>query len=51
MGCKAKLVTGDTTKIEDIERAIAAATSPLKGTGQMSMVVANENSTRMSHEE
>ncbi|KAL8376833.1 hypothetical protein RB595_007791 [Gaeumannomyces hyphopodioides] len=51
MGCKAKLVAGDVTKLEDVERAMAAATLPLKGVVQMSMVVANENYTRMSHDE
>jgi acyl carrier protein len=51
MGCTAKLVAGDTTKIEDVEKAIAAATFPLKGIVQMSMVVANENFSRMSHQE
>ncbi|KAK3317264.1 putative polyketide synthase [Cercophora scortea] len=51
MGCTAKLVAGDATKLEDVERAIAAATNPLKGVVQMSMVVANENFTRMSHSE
>ncbi|RMZ82891.1 hypothetical protein DV737_g1950, partial [Chaetothyriales sp. CBS 132003] len=51
MGCTAKLVAGDTTKLEDVERAIAAATLPLRGIVQMSMVIANENFTRMSHAE
>jgi acyl carrier protein len=51
MGCTAKLVAGDTTKIEDVNRAIATAKLPLKGIVQMSMVVANENFARMSHEE
>lgn len=51
MGCTAKLVAGDVTKQEDVERAILAATHPLKGIVQMSMVVSNENFSRMSYDE
>ncbi|KAE8413499.1 hypothetical protein BDV36DRAFT_304027 [Aspergillus pseudocaelatus] len=51
MGCAVKLVSGDTTKLEDVKKAIGAATYPLKGIVQMSMVVANENFTRMSFDE
>ncbi|EFE31625.1 polyketide synthase, putative [Trichophyton benhamiae CBS 112371] len=51
MGCAVKLVSGDTTKLEDVHRAIAAATYPMKGIVQMSMVVANENFTKMSFDE
>ncbi|KAH1426141.1 hypothetical protein KXW31_006867 [Aspergillus fumigatus] len=51
MGCAVRLVSGDTTKLADVQRAIAAATYPLKGIVQMSMVVANENFTRMSFAE
>ncbi|KAM4058125.1 KR domain-containing protein [Hirsutella rhossiliensis] len=51
MGCAVKLVSGDVTKLADVERAMAAADSPLKGIVQMSMVVANENFARMSYDE
>lgn len=51
MGCVARLVAGDVTQIEDVRRAIAAASFPLKGIVQMSMVVSNENFSRMSHQE
>ncbi|KNG85249.1 putative polyketide synthase [Aspergillus nomiae NRRL 13137] len=51
MGCAVKLVSGDTTKLEDVKKAIGAATSPLKGIVQMSMVVANENFTRMTFDD
>ncbi|KJF61407.1 polyketide synthase [Coccidioides immitis RS] len=51
MGCTVKLASGDTTKLKDVERAISAATYPLKGVVQMSMVVANENFTKMSYDE
>jgi NAD(P)-dependent dehydrogenase (short-subunit alcohol dehydrogenase family)/acyl carrier protein len=51
MGCAIKLVSGDVTKLEDVKRAVAAATYPLKGVVQMSMVVANENFTKMSFDE
>ncbi|KAJ9252219.1 hypothetical protein DTO207G8_4834 [Paecilomyces variotii] len=51
MGCSVRLVSGDVTKLEDVNEAIAAAAYPLKGIVQMSMVVANENYTRMSFSE
>ncbi|KAH9827374.1 Polyketide synthase [Teratosphaeria destructans] len=50
MGCTAKLVAGDVCKIEDVRMAMAAASFPLKGIVQMTMVVANENFTRMSRQ-
>lgn len=51
MGCSVKLASGDATKFEDVNKAIAAATYPLKGIVQMSMVVSNENYTKMSFSE
>ncbi|EQL01609.1 Beta-ketoacyl synthase [Ophiocordyceps sinensis CO18] len=51
MGCTAKLVSGDVTKLEDVQRAIAAARHPLKGIVHMSMVVADQNFTKMSFQE
>ncbi|KAJ5385785.1 polyketide synthase [Penicillium cosmopolitanum] len=51
MGCSVKLVSGDATKFEDVNKAIASATYPLKGIVQMSMVVSNENYTKMSFSE
>lgn len=51
MGCVAKLVAGDVTKVEDVHKAVAAASFPLKGIVQMSMVVSNENFSRMNHQE
>ncbi len=39
MGCAVKLVQGDITKLEDVERAIAEATHPLKSVIQMFMVL------------
>lgn len=51
MGCSVKLVSGDATRFEDVKRAIAAATYSLKGIVQMSMVVSNENYTKMSFSE
>ncbi|KLU86297.1 hypothetical protein MAPG_05312 [Magnaporthiopsis poae ATCC 64411] len=51
VGRKAELVAGDTAKIGDVERSIAAETLLLEGAVRMSMVAANENYTRMSHEE
>lgn len=51
MGCTAKLVSGDVTELEDVQRAIAAARHPLKGIVHMSMVVADQNFTKMSFQE
>ena len=51
MGCGVKLVRGDVTKLEDVKRAIVAATHPLKGILQMSMVLAVENFTKMTFDE
>ncbi|KAL8826449.1 MAG: hypothetical protein Q9191_003792 [Dirinaria sp. TL-2023a] len=51
MECDVKLIRGDVTKLDDVERAIAAATHPLKGILQMSMVLANENFSKMSFDE
>lgn len=51
MGCTVKLVAGDVTKLEDVEKSVFGATHPLKGIVQMSMVVSNENFRRMSYDE
>ncbi|KAI0193448.1 fatty acid synthase S-acetyltransferase [Astrocystis sublimbata] len=51
MGCSVKLVKGDVTKLEDVDEAIAAATTPLKGIIQMSMVLRDQNFESMSFEE
>ncbi|KAG5918681.1 hypothetical protein E4U53_004073, partial [Claviceps sorghi] len=51
MGCVVRLHSGDVTRLEDVQGAISAASNPLRGIVQMSMVVANENFTKMSHEQ
>lgn len=51
MGCAVKLVQGDVTKLEDVERAVAEATHPLKGVIQMSMVLRDQNFSKMTFNE
>ena len=51
MGCDVRLVRGDVTKLSDVKGAIAAATHPLKGILQMSMVLAVENFTKMTFDD
>ena len=48
MGCDVKLVQGNVTKLDDVARAVAAATHPLKGVVQMSMVLRDQNFTNMT---
>ena len=51
MGCEVKLVQGDVTKLEDVKRAVAEATHPLKGVIQMSMVLRDQNFSKMTFDE
>ena len=51
MECDVTLVRGDVAKLDDVKRAITAATHPLKGVLQMSMVLRNENFTKMTFDE
>ena len=51
MGCTVKLVQGDVTNPKDVERAIANATYPLKGVIQMSMVLRDQNFSKMTFDE
>ena len=51
MGCDVKLVCGDVSKLDDVTRAVAAATRPLKGVIQMSMVLRDQNFTNMTFNE
>ncbi|XXG98856.1 hypothetical protein Hte_005186 [Hypoxylon texense] len=48
MGCEAKFVQGDVTIPDDVARAVAAASSPLKGVIQMSMVLRDQNFEAMT---
>ncbi|CAH0054501.1 unnamed protein product [Clonostachys solani] len=47
-GCHVQLVAGDVTKPEDVVRAITAASLPLKGILQLSMVLRDENFESMT---
>lgn len=51
MGCVVKLHRGDVTKLEDVEGAISAASHPVKGIVQMTMVLADGNFTQMSYQQ
>lgn len=51
MGCDVKLVRGSVTEVRDVTRAIQAASHPLKGIIQMSMVVHDRNFTVMTYDE
>ena len=51
MGCDVKLVSGDVSKLDDVARAVATATHPLKGVVQMSMVLRDQNFTNMTFDE
>lgn len=51
MGCTVKLVQGDVTNPKDVEAAIAEATHPLKGVIQMSMVLRDQNFSKMTFDE
>ncbi|RYO74620.1 hypothetical protein DL764_010773 [Monosporascus ibericus] len=51
MGCDVKLIRGDVTVSEDVTRAVAAATLPLKGVIQMSMVLRDQNFESMTLDE
>ncbi|KXT04055.1 hypothetical protein AC578_4908 [Pseudocercospora eumusae] len=51
MGCAVKLVAGDVTKVEDVEKALSLASHPVKGVVQMSMVLRDQNFKNMSFED
>ncbi|ETS84328.1 hypothetical protein PFICI_02353 [Pestalotiopsis fici W106-1] len=51
MGCSVTLVRGSVTDIQDVSRAVEASRYPLKGIIQMSMVIRDENFSRMSIED
>lgn len=48
MGCQVQLVQGSVTDSEDVTRAVKGATRPLKGILQMSMVLRDENFSKMT---
>ena len=51
MGCDVQLVQGSVTDREDVARAIEGATHPVKGILQMSMVLRDENFSKMTIEQ
>lgn len=51
MGCQVQLVQGSVTNPEDVTRALEKATHPLKGILQMSMVLRDENFSKMTHDQ
>lgn len=51
MGCEVRLVRGDVCELADVERAMAAATRPLRGVVQMSMVLRDQNLSAMAFAE
>jgi aryl carrier-like protein/NAD(P)-dependent dehydrogenase (short-subunit alcohol dehydrogenase family) len=51
MGCSVKLIGGDITNVEDVDRAIKAASLPLKGVLQMTMVLRDQNFESMTFQE
>lgn len=48
MGCHVYAIRGSVINVEDVTRAVAAAKYPLKGILQMSMVLSDENFSKMS---
>ncbi|KAJ5675621.1 polyketide synthase [Penicillium macrosclerotiorum] len=51
MGCRADFIQGDVTNLDDVTRAVAQARGHLKGILQMSMVLSDQNFTRMTLKE
>ena len=50
-GCEMHIVAGDVTKLEDVVKATSAASRPLRGVLQMSMVLRDAKFTEMSFED
>ncbi|KAK8115461.1 Acyl transferase/acyl hydrolase/lysophospholipase [Apiospora sp. TS-2023a] len=51
IGCKAHLVTGDVTRLDDVQVALSSATYPVKGVLQMTMVLRDQSFETMTFEE
>ncbi|KAI0172149.1 fatty acid synthase S-acetyltransferase [Hypoxylon sp. FL1284] len=51
MGCDVKFVEGDVARPDDVAKAVGAASRPLKGVIQMSMVLRDQNFESMTIEE
>ncbi|CAK3821415.1 polyketide synthase [Lecanosticta acicola] len=51
MNCGVKLVAGDVTQAQDVQRALATASYPVKGVVQMSMVLRDQNFSKMNFED
>lgn len=48
LGCQVQLIQGNVTNLEDITRALKGATRPLGGISQMSMVLRDEYSSKVT---
>ena len=48
MGCHVRIVQGSVTSLEDVAQALKGATHPVKGILQMSMILRDENFSRMT---
>ncbi|KAI9151270.1 Polyketide synthase [Paramyrothecium foliicola] len=51
IGCRAHLVKGDVTRLEDVQTAFRSATHPVKGVLQMTMVLRDQNFEKMTFRE
>ena len=51
MGCEVQLIQGSVTTSEDVTRALKGATRPVKGILQMSMVLRDENFSKMTFDQ
>ncbi|KAJ8122347.1 hypothetical protein ONZ43_g1436 [Nemania bipapillata] len=51
MGCRAQLVKGDVSRLEDVQAAFMSAAYPVKGVFQMTMVLRDQNFQKMTFEE
>ena len=51
MGCTAKFVKGDVTKVEDVDRALKTCSLPLKGIHQMTMVLRDQSFPKMTFDD
>ncbi|KAL9132080.1 MAG: hypothetical protein Q9217_000116 [Psora testacea] len=48
MGCQVQVMRGSVTNMEDVQQAVSEAARPLKGILQMSMVLRDENFSKMT---
>ena len=51
MGCTAKFVRGDVTKLEDVDKALKTCSLPLKGIHQMSLALRDQSFPKMTFDD